>query len=416
MTAKKTKQITASGIDVHCAHSAIVDIEQLVPNPRNPNTHGDKQIALLAKIIRNQGWRNPVVISNRSGFIVKGHGRLEAAKLLNVAQVPIDAQDYESEAAEYADLIADNRIAELAEINDSSIKGLLEDDMFDDFDMDLTGFDSEELGKIGVGESVKEGFTDEDEVPDPPDKAKSRRGQVWTLGEHRLMCGDSTCKEDVEKLMGGNLADMVLTDPPYGVAYVGKTKDALTIESDDCSEEQLREYCKAWFDNAEHACRSGAYWIATVPARPLHEVFLSDWKSRGILRQVMVWVKDSMVLGHSEYHYRHEPILFGWIPGGERLKNTDRKKTTVWEFDRPKRSAEHPTMKPVGMWCYAMQQHTKNGDIVYEPFSGSGTTHIAAEQLGRSCYGMELDPKYCDVIIKRWEDFTGRKAVLVNDS
>jgi len=198
---------------------------------------------------------------------------------------------------------------------------------------------------------------------------------------------------------------MMITDPPYGVAYTGKTKDALTIQSDDVPEDKLEEMCAAWFDVAEKSCRDGAYWMATVPAGPLHSVFLLEWKRRGILRQVMVWVKDSMVLGHSEYHYRHEPILFGWKPGGKRHRNTDRTKTTVWEFDRPKRSTDHPTMKPVEMWCYGIKNHTRNNDLIYEPFSGSGTTILACEMTNRRCAAIELDPKYVDVSRRRWAEY-----------
>lgn len=202
---------------------------------------------------------------------------------------------------------------------------------------------------------------------------------------------------------------MLLTDPPYGVAYAGKTKDALTIENDDIPEGDFATQVKTWFDGAVSVCKPGAYWFATVPAGPLHLVFAQDWRTRGVLRQIMVWVKDAMVLGHSEYHYQHEPILFGWLPG-DRLKNADRTRTTVWSFDRPKVSREHPTMKPVGLWAAAIKNHTGGKDWVYDPFLGSGTTMIACEQLGRKCYGMEIDPKYVDVAVKRWEDYTGKKA------
>jgi len=413
MTAKKTKH--ASTVPVYCSHSDIVDIEKLVPNPRNPNKHGDKQIALLAKIIRNQGWRNPIVISNRSGFIVKGHGRLEAARLLNVSQVPIDQQDYDSEAAEYADLIADNRIAELAEIDDSAIKGLLEDAMFSDFDMDLTGFDSDELGKIGVGEFVTEGLTDEDEVPDPPEKAKSRRGQVWALGEHRLMCGDSTSKDDVEKLMGENKADMVFTDPPYGVNYSGRGQNTSnTIENDALSIEDTEKLVFGALSRASDACVDGStcfVWHADSKPhlRPIFEkAFLeSGWR----LSATIVWVKKQASMGYQDYRAQHEPCLYGW-KGTRKERVSDRTQTTVWESGRD-RNYVHPTQKPTILAETAIRNHKPI--IVLDLFLGSGSTLIACEKTGRKCYGMEIDGRYCDVIIKRWEDFTGRKAVLVND-
>ncbi|MEZ6140853.1 MAG: DNA methyltransferase [Zavarzinella sp.] len=206
-------------------------------------------------------------------------------------------------------------------------------------------------------------------------------------------------------------ADACVTDPPYGVSYVGKTKDKLKVENDHLDEKGLAELVSAAFDHSQANCRPGAYWYATVPAGPLHIMFADDWNRRGILRQILVWAKDSMVLGHSEYHYQHEPILFGWIPG-DRHKNADRTRTTLWQHPRPKASREHPTMKPVSLWAQALGDGTREGEIVYDPFLGSGTTVIAAEQLRRKCYGVEISPKYCDVIVKRWEGFTGLKAKL----
>jgi site-specific DNA-methyltransferase (adenine-specific) len=250
-------------------------------------------------------------------------------------------------------------------------------------------------------------------VPEPPTNPITQPGDLWTLGTHRLLCGDSTKSEDVERLMDGAKADMVLTDPPYGVSYIGKTKDALKVKNDELGEEDLTALIATAFDNAETHCRAGAYWYATVPPGPLHILFADDWKRRGILRQIMVWAKDSMVLGHSEYHYQHEPILFGWIPG-DRHRNSDRTRTTLWHYDRPKANREHPTMKPIALWAQAVNDGSRHGEIIYDPFIGSGTTLIAAEQLGRRCYGMEISPQYCDVIVHRWEQFTGQTAKRVN--
>lgn len=223
------------------------------------------------------------------------------------------------------------------------------------------------------------------------------------LGDH-LQCNRWQLKSG-EPSTPPAVDPMVITDPPYGVAYVGKTKDALKVENDDVDEETLANMCKQWFDAADAVSRAGAYWIATVPPGPQYGVFYLDWKTRGILRQSMVWVKDSMVLGHSEYHYQHEAILFGWKPG-DRLKNSDRTKTTVWDFARPKASREHPTMKPVEMWVYAIGNHTERGNTVYEPFSGSGTTIIACEQLGRKARAIEISPNYVAVALQRWADAT----------
>jgi DNA modification methylase len=268
------------------------------------------------------------------------------------------------------------------------------------------GFSDDELDKIFILAPNDK----EDAVPAVPKTTKTKKGDLFKLGEHRVMCGDSACADDVSRLMGGVLADMVFTDPPYGVAYKGKTKDALEIRNDDVTEDKLSELIRAWFDCVENVTRGGAYILATVPAGPLHILFADDWKRRGWLRQIMVWNKNSMVLGRSEYHYKHEPILFGWKEGGTRRKSNDRTKTTVWDFDRPSASPDHPTTKPVEMWEYGITNHTKKGDVLFEPFCGSGTTVIACDKTGRICYGMELDPIYVDVIIQRWEDFTGKKA------
>jgi len=196
------------------------------------------------------------------------------------------------------------------------------------------------------------------------------------------------------------MADMLLTDPPYGVSYVGKTADALTIENDALDDEELASLVLSVFNNAQSICRGGAYWYATVPPGPLHLIFASDWKQRGILRQIMVWAKDSMVLGHSEYHYQHEPILFGWIPG-ERHKNPDRTRTTLWKYDRPKASHEHPTMKPVELWMQAVKDGSIQGESVFDPFLGSGTTMVACQNLNRKCRGIEISTNYCAVILER---------------
>lgn len=227
-----------------------------------------------------------------------------------------------------------------------------------------------------------------------------KTNDLWLIGEHRLLCGDSTKAEDVERVLGGGIADMLLSDPPYGVSYVGKTAEALTIENDALDDEGLTALVLSAFDNAQANSREGAYWYATVPAGPLHLIFAGDWKRRGILRQIMVWAKDSMVLGHSEYHYQHEPILFGWIPG-KRHKNPDRTRTTLWKYDRPKANREHPTMKPVDLWMRAVRDGSVQGESVYDPFLGSGTTMVACHNLTRKCRGIEISPNYCAVILER---------------
>ncbi|MBX9677934.1 MAG: hypothetical protein K2X38_04155, partial [Gemmataceae bacterium] len=312
-----------------------------------------------------------------------------------------------TEAQVRAYRIADNQTATLSSWDDDKLTAELMELSQAGVDLDITGFSADEIASYIEGPPT-EGLTDPDAVPEAP-PAITQPGDLWLLGEHRLLCGDSTKAEDVARLMGGAVADMRLSDPPYGVSYVGKTADALTVENDALPEPELAKLVCSAFDLAQSHCRPGSYWYATVPAGPLHLVFADDWKQRGLLRQIMVWAKDTVVLGHSEYHYAHEPILFGWLPG-ERHKNADRTRTTLWKYDRPKANREHPTMKPVALWSQAVEDGSRAGELVYDPFLGSGTTLIACEQLGRRCCGMELSPTYCDVVVSRWEQFAGKKA------
>ena len=387
--------------------------DKLIPYARNAKRHDAAQVSKLAGSIREFGFNNPVLIDKDNG-IVAGHGRVMAAQKLELKTVPCIRLGHLTDTQRRAYILADNRLAEVNSGWDEELLKLEIKDI-DWGELKEISIDDFEFGEIDFGEEGKEETQSDADAEPQIDKAEELRakwgvepGQLWELGEHRLLCGDSRQKKSTEMLMGGGgLADMVITDPPYGVAYVGKTKDALKVENDDVDEKTLAEMCKDWFDRADEVSRPGAYWVATVPAGPLHGVFFFDWKQRGILRQVMVWNKDSMVLGHSEYHYKHEPILFGWKPS-DRLKNADRTKTTVWDFPRPKASREHPTMKPVEMWAYAIGNHTKSGDTVYEPFSGSGTTIIACEQLGRKCRAIEISPAYVAVAIQRWADATGK--------
>lgn len=389
-----------------------VELKKLKPDKKNARVHGDRNIEEVKRSLLEFGQHAPLVVRKADNRIIVGNARFQAMKELSWDKALVLYVD-DDEATAVKRSLADNRTGELAEWNDDILKELLESLGPDD--LDIPGWSEDELesmlgiaGFMETGESIEDDFDAE-----PPAEPVSKPGDLWILGKHRLLCGDSTKREDVERLMDGKNADMVLTDPPYGVDYTGGTKDALKIQNDTRDEIALAELIKGSFDVAQEISRPGAYWYATTPSGPLHLIFADDWKSRGILRQILVWVKDSMVLGHSEYHYRHEPILFGWIPG-DRHKNTDRTRTSVWEVPRPKRSEEHPTMKPIALWVMAIKDGSRQGEIVYDPFLGSGTTVIACEQLNRTCYGIEIDPGYCDVIVNRWEQFTGEKAVLSN--
>lgn len=388
-----------------------VPLADLILYARNPRKN-DKAVKKVAASLKEYGFVKNSIVVDEDMVLIAGHTTTKAMRVLKWATAPEVTQVFGlTDAQKKAYRLADNRLGEEAEWDLDLLAGELASLNEVGFDAELTGFDTEVLAELYPPEKPE--VTEDDFEPPAEVQTDIQRGDLFRLGRHRLLCGDSTSAEDVGRLMDGEKADLLLTDPPYGVSYVGKTKDALTIENDALTEEGLEGLIRGAFSIAETNCRPGAYWYATVPAGPLHLLFADDWKARGILRQIMVWVKDSMVLGHSEYHYQHEPILFGWMPG-ERYKNPDRTRTTVWECPRPKASREHPTMKPVALWARAIQDGSREADLVFDPFLGSGTTLVACEQLGRTCYGMEISPQYCQVIIDRWEKLTGQTAEKVD--
>lgn len=397
-------------MSVFCVFDEIIKIEELKENPRNPNTHPTVQLELLAQIIKKTGWRAPITVSTLSGFIVKGHGRLQAAKLAGFKHCPVEYQTFEDEEEELAALLADNKLAELAEIDVEKLKEIFKDYEFED--LDLTGYSQDEYDDlVGVFEEA-ELLGDPDEVPEEVE-TRCKLGDVWQLGNHRLMCGDSTIITDVEKLMNGSKADMLLTDPPYNVNYEGGT--GLKIQNDNMGDAQFRQFLYDAFTTANIVMKEGAVfyiWHADSEGYNFRGACKDvDWT----VRQCLIWNKNTMVLGRQDYHWKHEPCLYGWKDGASHLWASDRKQTTVIDFNKPSRNGEHPTMKPVGLFDYQIQNNTKGGDIVLDLFGGSGTTLIACEQNKRIAYVMELDPHYCDVIITRWETLTGKKAELLHN-
>lgn len=384
----------------------------LIPYARNSRTHSDEQVAQIAASIKEFGFTNPVLV-DADGGIIAGHGRVMAARKLGMKDVPTVCLDYMTEAQKKAYIIADNKLAlnagwdnDMLRIEIDELKGL-------DFDIDLLGFDGDELAALfAEAETHTEGLTDDDDCPEPPEDPVTKPGDIWVLGNHRLMCGDSTSMDDLASLCGGQMVDMWLTDPPYNVAYEGKTKDALTIQNDSMSDDSFRQFLRDAYTAADSVMKAGAvFYILFADCETYN--FTGALKDSGwLLRQMLIWKKSSIVMGRKDYHFKHEPCLYGWKEGAAHLWASDRKQTTILEFDKPQRNGEHPTMKPVALFEYQMLNNTKGGDIVLDSFGGSGTTMIAAEKNGRHARLMEIDPKYCDVIIKRWQDFTGKSAVL----
>ena len=376
-------------------------ISDLKPYKNNPRKN-DKAVDAVAASIKAFGVKQPVVIDD-NGEIIAGHTRLKAAKKLGIKTVPcIVADDLTPEQIK-AYRLADNKTAELAEWDMELLP--LELDDLQEFDMTLFGF---EMPK-GRAEAIEDDY--EISVPAEP---RTKPGEIYQLGRHRLMCGDATSADCVQVLTGGAQMDMLITDPPYNVGYTGKTADALTILNDKQDADAFRAFLIDAFQAANGAMKPGAvFYIWHAESEGLN--FRAACAAAGFtVRQCLIWNKNSMVIGRQDYQWKHEPCLYGWKEGAGHLWASDRKQTTVLNFDRPTRNKEHPTMKPVKLFDYQIHNNTKGGDCVLDLFGGSGTTLIACEQNGRNAYVMELDPKYCDVIIHRWEKLTGEKAKRIS--
>ena len=387
-------------------------IEKLIPYARNSRTHSDEQIGQLVASIKEWGWTTPILVDEEGG-IIAGHGRTMAAQRLKMTQVPVMVARGWSDAKKRAYVLADNKLALNAGWDNEMLALEFKDLLEQGFDMELTGFAQDEIDAL-MPEELTDGLTDPDEAPPVPPDPVTKPGDIWIMGKHRLLCGDSTSMDDLAKLCEGQLVDMWLTDPPYNVAYEGGTKEKLTIKNDEMGDEQFRQFLRDAYTAADSVMKPGAVfyiWHADLEGYN----FRGAAKDAGwTVRQCLIWKKSSLVLGRQDYQWQHEPCLYGWKEGAGHLWAADRKQTTILEFDKPSRNGEHPTMKPVALFEYQMLNNTKGGDLVLDSFGGSGTTVIAAEKNGRVARLMELDPKYCDVIVTRWEPFTGKQATLAD--
>jgi site-specific DNA-methyltransferase (adenine-specific) len=401
-----------------------VAVTALIPYAKNSRTHDDAQVAQIAASIKEFGWTNPILVDGEKG-IIAGHGRLMAARKLGMVEVPVIELKNLTPTQKKAYIIADNRLALNAGWDDQLLTIELNELLADKFSLDLLGFNADELNALLNPVEINEGLTDEDEVPEPPPEPITKLGDVWLLGNHRLMCGSSTVVTDMDKLVNGRKVDMWLTDPPYNVAYGGAKGNAAnknkvdggnrntnTILNDDMSDDAFREFLRDACTTATIVMKPGAvFYIWHSDSEGYN--FRGACKDAGLqVRQCIIWKKSSLVMGRQDYQWIHEPCLYGWKDGAGHLWASDRKQTTVVEFAKPSKNDVHPTMKPVALFEYQMLNNTKGGDIILDSFGGSGTTMIAAEKNGRVGYLMELDPKYCDVIVKRWENYTGKTAVL----
>ena len=383
-------------------------VDELIPYVNNARTHSDEQVTKIASSIKEFGFNNPILTDGENG-VIAGHGRLLAAKKLGLETVPTIELSGLTEAQKKAYILADNKLALDAGWDEELLKIELEDLKLEGVDLDGIGFSEDELDNLLVSEEPSD--ESEPEVPEAKPDPVSKKGDVWILGVHRLMCGDSTSATDVSKLLGGGKVKLYLTDPPYNVAYEGKTKDALTIENDSMDDESFRQFLVDAFSMADTVLDPGGVfyiWHADSEGYNFRGACRDvGWK----VRECLIWNKNTLVLGRQDYQWKHEPCLYGWKDGAGHAWYSDRSQTTVIDCDKPQRNGEHPTMKPVELFRYLMENSTKKGDSVFDSFGGSGTTLVAAEQTGRVAYLMELDPVYVDVIIKRWQDMTGQEAV-----
>lgn len=399
-----------------------IPIEELVPYENNAKKHTREQIAAVEASIREFGFRAPCIVwRNDDGRpeVVAGHARITAAKNLGLKKVPCVSCDDLTDAQRRALTLADNQTTMMTGWDEDLLSYEL-DTLSMDFDMTDFGFTDE---MVGMAETVT---AEEHEIPDVIE-CKAKRGEIWQLGAHRVMCGDATCAEDVKRLGGGVLCDLLLTDPPYNVALgqhmrpsearqLHRRTDGLVIDNDSWeSDEGFIGFLRAAFDNAMALLSPGAafyVWHADTQRGN----FLEACRLAGMtVRECLVWAKNTFTLGRQDYQWKHEPCLYGWKDGASHNWYSDRKQSTVLEFDKPTANEDHPTMKPVGLMAYLIQNSTKRGDTVLDVFGGSGSTLIACEETGRRCLTMELDPHYCDVIIARWEEMTGEKAVLLSE-
>lgn len=377
----------------------LVPIAKLVPYVNNARTHSPEQITKLRSSLREFGFINPVIIDRDYG-IIAGHGRILAAKEEGITEVPCVFVDYLTEAQKKAYIIADNRFAQDAGWDEELLRIEIESLRGADFDVSLTGFETDEIADLFAGDKESDVKDDEFDLTAALEKASFvERGDIWTVGRHRLMCGDATTAEDVAKLMDGRKANLIVTDPPYGVSF--KSSSGLTIQNDSMKNDEFYAFLLSAFKcMADSLEKGGAAYVFHADTEGLN--FRKAFIDAGFhLAGVCIWVKNSLVLGRSDYQWQHEPVLYGFLQSGKHAWYGGRKQTTIWNYDKPKRNANHPTSKPLDLLGYPICNSSQENAIVIDTFGGSGSTMMACEQTNRICHMMELDEKYASVILRR---------------
>lgn len=391
-------------------------IESLIPYAKNVRTHSEDQIAQIAASIREFGWGAPILVDGQNN-VIAGHGRLLAARKLGMTEVPVVPMAHLTDIQRKALILADNKIGENASW-DNELLGLeLAELQEGGFDLELTGFSADEWDALIAGDTSSDGLTDEDQVPEVTENPISRTGDVWLLGEHRVLCGDATKSDDYKALLGDELVDMAFTDPPYNVNYANTAKDKLRGKNRPILNDNMGEgfgtFLLAACQNILNVTK-GAIYIAMSSSEldTLQSAFRS---AGGKWSTFVIWAKNTFTMGRADYQRQYEPILYGWKEGADHYWCGARDQGDVWQIKKPHKNDLHPTMKPVELVERAVKNSSKTRDIVLDPFGGSGSTLIACEKSGRRARMIELDPKYVDVIVKRWQDFTGKNATRVSD-
>ena len=394
----------------------MVAVASLIPYARNARTHSDEQVAQIAASIAEFGFTNPILTDGERG-VIAGHGRLAAARKLELTEVPVIELTHLSAIQKKAYILADNRIAANAGWDDELLGVELTELKDAGFDLELMGFGDEELERLLNGEGDTTGLTEDDAVPDLPVDPVSKTGDVWLLGQHRLLCGDSTVLTDVERVMNGQLADMAFTDPPYNVDYGNNAKDKMRGKDRRIMNDALGD---GFYQFLYDACvnllivTKGACYVC-MSSSELHTLQRAWLEAGGKWSTFVIWAKNTFTLGRADYQRQYEPILYGWKEGTKHFWCGDRDQSDIWNYNKPRVNDLHPTMKPVELVERAIKNSSKTRDIVLDLFGGSGTTLIACEKTNRQARLVELDPKYVDVIVKRWEDYTGLKASRESD-
>lgn len=399
----------------------MTSINDLQNDHKNARKRTDRSSKLIAESLSKFGAARSIVI-DENNRILAGNGTIAGAKAAGIKNLKVIETDGKeiiavkrtglSEDEKIGLALADNRTSDLSEWDLNMLEELSQEHDLEPW------FDNDDLKEL-LGETEvlpAEGLTDPDDVPEVPEEPITKLGDIWQLGNHKVLCGDSTDQNQLDPLMQNELANLWLTDPPYNVNYEGKTSDKLKIQNDQLNNDEFRQFLASAYVVAHKYLNEGASFYIWHADSEGYNFRGAAHDANLQIRQCLIWVKSSMVMGRQDYHWQHEPCLYGWKKGASHFWNADRKQTTVLKFDRPNRNKEHPTMKPVDLFQYQITNSSKPNDIILDTFGGSGTTLIAAERIQRQARIVELDPKYCDVIVKRWEDFTGKTAKRVSSS